>query len=143
MNMKEFYKLLNEYLDGTISSESLSRLMQAVENDPAYKKEFDAYAETMGMMRDLPEAITPPAGMWNNIESRLTEKGSYFTKVSDNFYTFNSPELTDVNYKEINKQRSQQLPTRYIFTGLVAAGLVIAVMVGMKSVISSNDERGI
>lgn len=141
--MKEFYKLLNEYLDGTISSESLSRLMQAVENDPVYKKEFDAYAETLGMMRDLPDRITPPAGMWDNIESRLTEKGSYFTKVTDNFYTFNSPELTDVNYKEINKQRSQQLPTRYIFTGLVAAGLILALMFGIKSFLSTNDQGGL
>jgi flagellar biosynthesis GTPase FlhF len=143
MNMKEFYKLLNEYLDGTISSDSLSRMMQAVENDPAYKKEFDAYAETLGMARDLPDAITPPHAMWDNIESRLTEKGSYFTKVSDNFYTFNSSELTDVNYAEINKQRSHQLPTRYIVTGLIAAGLLIALMFGIKSFISSNDQAGI
>lgn len=142
MNMKEFYKLLNEYLDGTISSERLSRLMQAVENDPAYRKEFDAYAETMGMVRDLPGAVTPPAGMWDNIERRLSEKGSYFTKVSGNFYTFNSPGLTDESYKEINKQRSHQLPTRYIFTGLVAAGLIIALMFGIKSFLSTNDQSG-
>lgn len=143
MNKNEFYKLLNEYLDGTVSNEGLSRLMQAVDSDPAFKKEFDAYGETINMVRSMPAGIIPPAGMWDNIESRLVDKSSSFIKVSDNFYTFNQPELTDINYTEINKQRTQQLPTRYIVTGLIAAGLIIAFMFGIKDFISNqNDQLG-
>ena len=37
MNTNEFYKLLNEYLDNTITSEDLTRLMQAVSTDSRYK----------------------------------------------------------------------------------------------------------
>ena len=143
MNKNEFYKLLNEYLDGTVSNEGLSRLMQAVDSDPAFKKEFDAYGETINMVRSMPAGIIPPTGMWDNIESRLVDKSSSFIKVSDNFYTFNQPELTDINYTEINKQRTQQLPTRYIVTGLIAAGLIIAFMFGIKDFISNqNDQLG-
>ncbi|HLT23827.1 MAG TPA: FecR domain-containing protein [Ignavibacteria bacterium] len=139
MNTKEFYKLLNEYLDGTIQSDALAKLMQAVENDPSYKKEFDAYAEVTGRASSLPKDIITPDGMWDSIENRLTEKGSSFVKVSDNFYTFNADDAKSSEYNDINKQRSVQMPTRYIVSGLIAAGLLVALFFGLKDILFKGN----
>lgn len=139
MNTKEFYKLLNEYLDGTIHSNALAKLMQAVESNAGYKKEFDAYTELAGKSSSLPKNIIAPDGMWENIEGRLTEKGSSFVKISDNFYTFNNSDAHAKEYNEINKQRSVQMPTKYIVSGLIAAGLLVALFFGIKDMLFKGN----
>lgn len=139
MNTNEFYKLLNEYLDNTISSEDLTRLMQAVSTDSRYKEEFEGYSELSARAGNLPKGITPPPAMWDNIEARLSKKGSSFVKVTDNFYTFTNLDKNNEEYKQINQRRSLQLPVKYIATGLIAATLIIALVFGLKNFLGGGS----
>jgi hypothetical protein len=138
MKNSEFNRLLNDYIDDTISDRDKKVFEVYISKNPKRRVEFEETKKLIEQLNSLPKNIEPDSDIWQIVERRINENKVEFKQVADNYYSFDkTPSITT---SEKGYLKGGSFPVRYWITGLMAAMILVVLIIFVPRILNLDKE---
>jgi len=138
MKNSGFNRLLNDYLDDTISDRDKKVFEVYISKNPKKRMEFDEAKKLIEQLNSLPKNIEPDSDIWQTVESKINENKVEFKQVADNYYSFDKTQPITTSGKDDSKGGPS--PVRYWISGLMAAMILVALIIFIPRILNLDKE---
>ena len=138
MKNSEFDRLLNDYIDDTISDRDKKVFEVYISKNPKRRIEFEETKNLVEQLNSLPKNIEPDSDIWQTVERKINENKVEFKQVADNYYSFDKTPPKATQGKDNSK--GGPFPARYWMTGLMAAMILVALIIFIPRILNLDKE---